>query len=166
MCHITPTHPSWTSFFLDMHPVSLPSFIISSVSAFMLIFTATTSASKHCCTFHFLVRFAGQFWNIPVQISPPLNPTMHESRALHTVTVSPPSGAQRRFLARLHSATWDKRSLPCYYAGSSQGGQLGEMESPHLQDPVIEGRYTEYIVTGLFETHFMYSRFDTDQCRS
>lgn len=101
-----------------------------------------------------------------MQISPPLNPTPHESGALHVVTVSPPLGAQRRFLARLHSATWDKRSLPCYYAGSSQGGHLGEMESPHLQDPVIEGRYTEYSMAGLFETNFVHSRFDRDQCRS
>lgn len=82
----------------------------------------------------------------------------------YIVTLSPPSSQPRRFIARRHSSTWDNRQLPCYYAGSSQGGPLGEIESPHLRDSVIEGSYRDYILSGLFETQFQFTRFDTSEC--
>ena len=58
--------------------------------------------------------------------------------------------------------TWDARSIPCFYAGSSQGGPLAEFESP--RDSVIEGRYSDYQVNGFHDTNFAYSRFDDQLC--
>lgn len=112
----------------------------------------------YCC--------AGQFWNIPVTISPIAPLTSNTLPSPYILTLSPPSSPPRQFLARLYVNTWDKRDVQCYYAGSSQGGPLGELESPHLRDSVIEGRYTHYIMDGLFETEFQYTRFDTRECTS
>ena len=70
----------------------------------------------------------------------------------------------RQFIARLYSNTWDKRGKECYYAGSAQGGPLGEIESPQLRDSVIEGRYTDYIVDSLFDSEFLYTQFDSREC--
>ena len=50
---------------------------------------------------------------------------------------------------------------PCFYTGNSQGEksvEYGDHES------VIMGKFTDYIVDGLFETKFIYSQFDEDQC--
>lgn len=117
---------------------------------------------------HWCFPNAGQFWNIPMTIEPfvttttPL--TLISLPPPYTVTLSPPSSHPRQFLARLHSNTWDKRGEVCYYAGSAQGGALGQIESPHLRDSVIEGRYTDYIMGSLFETQFPYTRFDSSEC--
>lgn len=113
----------------------------------------------------------GQFWNIPITISPITSSTTPlTSNSLpppYILTLSPPSPSpERQFLARLYSNTWDKRGSECFYAGSAQGGPLGELESPQLRDSVIEGRYTDYIVSSLFGTEFQYSRFDSNQCTS
>ena len=116
-----------------------------------------------------ICKYVGQFWNIPITISPttmattPLTP--NPLPPPYILTLSPPlPSPQRQFIARLYTNTWDKRGSECYYAGSAQGGPLGELESPHLRDSVIEGRYTDYIVSSLFETQFKYSRFDTNRC--
>ena len=111
----------------------------------------------------------GQFWNIPITISPITSSTTPlTSNSLpppYILTLSPPSPTpQRQFIGRLYYNTWDKRGSECFYAGSGQGGPLGELESPQLRDSVIEGTYTDYIVSSLFETEFEYSRFDSSQC--
>lgn len=111
---------------------------------------------------------AGQFWNIPIRFerynytgSDPEIEDYFTLDKLYVITVEVPSGHQRRFVAELFQRTWD-RSVPCYYAGSSQGGPLKEFERP--RDSVIEGRYTDYQVNGLHETNFTYSRFDDRLC--
>ena len=115
-----------------------------------------------------IIYTAGQFWNIPVTAAPlvtTVTPLILSSLPPpYVLTLSPPTSPPRQFLARLYTNTWDKRGAQCYYAGSAQGGPLGELESPHLRDPVIEGRYTEYIMRGLFETQFPYTRFDSSEC--
>ena len=50
---------------------------------------------------------------------------------------------------------------PCYYVGSSQGGRTGEREE---NESVIEGRYTDYQVSGLFDDDFAYSQFERERC--
>ena len=50
---------------------------------------------------------------------------------------------------------------PCYYAGSAQGGRTSEREE---NESVIEGRYTDYKVNGLFDENFVYSRFENERC--
>ena len=111
----------------------------------------------------------GQFWNIPVSISPmttttPASLTLDSLPPPYILTLSPPLSRPRQFIARLYSNTWDKRGRECFYAGSAQGGPLGELESPQLRDSVIEGRYTDYRVNTLFDTEFTYTQFNSREC--
>ena len=48
------------------------------------------------------------------------------------------------------------------YGGNRQGGGIFEIESPN--DPVIQGRYRDYIVEGKFGVEFFYSLFDSSEC--
>ena len=50
---------------------------------------------------------------------------------------------------------------PCYYVGSSQGGRSGELDD---NESVIEGKYFDYEVDGLFGYDFIYSQFQDDRC--
>ena len=59
--------------------------------------------------------------------------------------------------------TWDGTDIPCLYAGSRQGGPVYEVEDPN--DPLIEGRYYNYIVDGPFATQYQYSHFEENMCR-
>ncbi len=109
----------------------------------------------------------GQFWNIQVdteQYIGPLPPDLEPWRdQYHVFTVIPEDGsAPRRFLAELYNRRWDKSQYPCYYAGNGQGGRSGEAAA--VDDSVIQGRYSDYITTGIFEPEFQYSTFDTTLC--
>ncbi len=57
-----------------------------------------------------------------------------------------------------------KRTGYCLYAGNSQGGTIAELVSPN--DPVLEGAYTDYIVEDAFDSAFLFSQFDDEQCRN
>ena len=108
---------------------------------------------------------SGQFWNIPVDVEKYTGPLFDGSTRDDTyiVRVDYPGSPSRRFLAYLHSRTWDRRKNEyCLYAGSIQGGRIFELKSPN--DPVIEGRYTEYIVPEPFSAEFVYSHFDMSEC--
>ena len=50
---------------------------------------------------------------------------------------------------------------PCYYVGSSQGGETPEREE---NDGIIEGTYLDYEVNGLFEHNYVYSQFQQEIC--
>ena len=50
---------------------------------------------------------------------------------------------------------------PCYYVGTAQGGRTPEIEE---NQSVIEGRYTDYQVQGLFDDDFIFSQFEKDRC--
>ena len=50
---------------------------------------------------------------------------------------------------------------PCYYAGNSEGGKSGELPD---YNSVIEGKYTDYQVDGLFGYKYAYSQFEEDKC--
>ena len=52
-------------------------------------------------------------------------------------------------------------SGPCYYVGSTQGGRTTEREE---NDSVIEGHYTDYQVSDLFDDNFVYSQFEEERC--
>ena len=116
------------------------------------------------CVQYDLVPVAGQFWNIPVDIleyngnySKPVNST-------YLVTVDHPdhSSPPRSFIAELHPATWDRKRIQCLFAGNAQGGSINEVDVPN--DHVIEGIYSDYEVSGLFETDFQYNKFEDDKC--
>ena len=79
------------------------------------------------------------------------------------VTVTPPDSAPRRFVAEYGPHTWENVETPCLFAGNFQGGSLRELRgSPN--DPVIQGFYTDYIVDGLFQPIYAYSRFNSSTC--
>ena len=50
---------------------------------------------------------------------------------------------------------------PCYYAGTAQGGRTSERVE---NESVIEGKYTDYQVEGLFDDNFIFSQFEKDRC--
>ena len=79
----------------------------------------------------------------------------------YAVTVTSRSGKTRKFFAVHVPRSWDKYSKRCLYAGGIQGGRIYEV--PSLPGSVIEGRYDEYAVDGLFDPNYKYSQF-TFQC--
>ena len=118
----------------------------------------------------------GQFWNIKMQakkfddqqIIDQLDPTVYSINDLWVITVTPPprNGTTiptREFVAELYVRTWDNSVGPCLYAGTGQGGTAIEFGTKY-NDSVIEGKYSDYILTSWFETDFVYSMFDKSQC--
>ena len=85
---------------------------------------------------------------------------------LRIVTVEPQESPARSFLAAEFSRTWENRQDTCFYAGSGQAGRSGEIEA--VDDSVIEGRYSDYLVGGeddIFEPEFEFSRFEDERCQ-
>ena len=108
-----------------------------------------------------VISFVGQFWNVPVDISPYEGVTPDDS-PYYSVMVTPADGEPRVFVGNLYPRTWDLSRIPCLYAGSSQGGTLGEFGDAN--DPVIEGHYGQYMVASLFDTDFKYTEFEANRC--
>ena len=118
------------------------------------------------------VLYIGQFWNIPISVTrytytgPEIIDYLDLDH-LYAITVSSPSGVEteaRTFVAELYTYTWETRNELCFYAGNTQGGSLREITEEGFNDPVVEGSYKDYIVDGLFEHNFAYSRFSADMC--
>ena len=74
----------------------------------------------------------------------------------YNVTVVPTDSAPRSFLGQAFPETWDTTQEQCLYVGDGQGGWSGEFKQ--LPDSVIEGSYTDYILDGLFQTTYKFSR--------
>ena len=118
----------------------------------------------------------GQFWNIKLQakkfddqqIISQLDPTIYSVNDLWVITVTPPprNGTTiptREFVAELYVRAWDNSVGPCLYAGTGQGGAAVEFGTMY-GDSVIEGKYSDYVLTSRFETDFAYSMFDKSKC--
>lgn len=73
-----------------------------------------------------------------------------------------PRGSHRQFVGRHYDLSWSRDFEDCLYVGNRQGGPIREVDFPN--DPVIEGHYTDYIVTGGFQTMFKYSVFNSTYC--
>lgn len=58
--------------------------------------------------------------------------------------------------------TWEGEEGPCLYVGDSQSSPIYEIDNPN--DGVIEGFYTDYIVSGGFVDDFIYGLFDNAIC--
>ena len=81
----------------------------------------------------------------------------------YAVAIMAPDGSmKRRFFALLHWATWDSTKKNCLYAGSGQGARIKGVKS--LNGTVIEGRYWQYMVDGLFEYSYNFGRFTAPSC--
>ena len=104
----------------------------------------------------------GQFWNIPIQVTPFTysNGTVVED--VFTIAVSHPDGSMRRFTGWHYPVTWEFLERPCLYVGNGQGGPIDEIEDPN--DSVIEGTYVDYKVESAFDTSHMFSHFDEANC--
>ena len=112
----------------------------------------------------------GQFWNVPIDVQTyeyvGPTPTYLDVDSLFAVCVSPPGrngepSKPRKFVAEYYSLKWDATSDACFYSGNIQGGRLLEVSDPAFNDPVIEGFYTDYITSGLFQNSFMYTQFSS-----
>ena len=112
-----------------------------------------------CQTYNnlFCLHFIGQFWNIPITAQ-----VYNATADKYIITVHPPGEVSRHFIAERYKYTWDKLRRVCYYAGSGQGGCSGELAS--ADDSVIEGRYTDYLVDGLYAHEFKYAQFEENRC--
>ena len=103
---------------------------------------------------YILILCTGQFWNIPIAVTEVKGSTYIE---VYEVGDS----RYRRFPVFPYPLTWDHTERRCYYAGNIQGG-------PELSnDPsksVIEGLYTQYQTSGLFDTTFDFKQFDDSLC--
>ena len=62
----------------------------------------------------------------------------------------------------LSPRTWESKKRQCLYVGNRQGGSSDEVDSPN--DPVIQGRYTDYVVNDTLGTEFEYTHFDSSRC--
>ncbi len=80
------------------------------------------------------------------------------------VTHPDATGGPRLITGVLDDQTWEFEQEPCFYVGNSQAGPIYEVKDPN--DPVIEGSYDDYLVSGGYETGYAYSRFDETQCSS
>ncbi len=84
---------------------------------------------------------------------------------LYVVTVThPTTGSTRRFIAEFGRQIWDLSNKDCLYAGNIQGGRLGDIDDASVSDSVVEGRYSQYVVDGLFDYDFDYFHFNADSC--
>ncbi len=84
---------------------------------------------------------------------------------LYVVRVTHPStGSTRRFIAEFGRKIWDLSNKDCLYAGNIQGGRLGDIDDDSVSDSVVEGRYNQYIVDGLFDHDFEYLHFNAENC--
>ena len=85
--------------------------------------------------------------------------TVDVSDRVYSVTVSYPGSPERTFIADYGERDWlDNR--PCLYAGNQNGGPIAEVRG---SGSVIEGRYRDYEVDGLFHTDFRFSKYN-DKC--
>ena len=103
------------------------------------------------CAFLF---YLGQFWNIPIfLIKDDSGPSIQVNKL--------GEDNYRRFHALKYSLTWDRTEKECYYVGNFQGGP----EFTHNPiESVIQGTYSEYMTSGLFDTSFKYQIFDDSVC--
>ena len=68
----------------------------------------------------------------------------------------------RSYTGMLSLLTWELEEGPCLYVGDSQSDRIYEIEYPN--DRVIEGLYTDYIVSGSFAEDFPFGLFDEEMC--
>ena len=70
---------------------------------------------------------------------------------------------ERSFTGWYYDLTWEFQDGPCLYAGNRQAGPIYEIQEPN--DPVIEGRYNEYMVDSAFsEDKYSFGLFNENGC--
>ena len=111
------------------------------------------------------ITFLGQFWNIPVEVSPFTGQLVSGEQAtnhflLHLTT---PGSAPRSFIGFMYSLTWEGEEVPCLYVGDRQGGPTFEVNRSN--DGAIAEMYSEYAVDGAFsQENYTFGLFNEDGC--
>ncbi len=82
-----------------------------------------------------------------------------------SVNINYPGVTARQFIGWLRFPSWEyERRMYCLYAGDGHAGSVYEVPEGPANGPVIEGHYTEYMVSGQFDTVYRYSQFETSMC--
>lgn len=109
---------------------------------------------------------AGQFWNVPVRVSPYTGEIGWNTSEVYYVVNATRPGTNKvaSFTGFIFDYTWESEEGPCLYVGDRQGGADREIQDPN--DRVLDGSsYKDYIVPELFsESGYKFSRFDDSQC--
>ena len=122
-------------------------------------------ASILTCAYIHIVD-AGQFWGVFLTAQPYTGDRgrLPPNRDPYVVSIIHPDDTrEREFVATLVPRIWGSRQTPCLYAGDKQGGRTGSIDGGP-RGTVIQGKYMDYEVEGLFHTQFKYSKFDESKC--
>ena len=108
----------------------------------------------------------GQFWNVPFDVEDYVGDRGHLNPGYRAIVIMyrPGSNMSHQFVSLLESCVWDWTKQPCFYSGNQQGGPIGDIDSGP-NDSVIEGRYTDYIVSSLVASDCEHCQmFDDARC--
>ena len=108
-------------------------------------------------SYNIFIKITGQFWDVPISI----NSSTEDGVFVDINDSDAPN--HRHIPARKYSLTWDHFHQTCYYVGNSQGGPE---KSRDQNESVIEGSYKDYETSGLFDTDFLYERFEDGICKA
>ena len=112
-----------------------------------------------------ILHLLGQFWNIPVEVTPFEGQLRGGGQAENRFIVNMSSLAVPRiYTGWLDDRTWESEDgVPCLYVGNIQGGPIYEVTNPN--DGVIENRYSDYKVESAFsEENYAFGLFSEDRC--
>lgn len=109
---------------------------------------------------------AGQFWNIPVDISAFEGTLRDGSPATNRYVINiTTDSTSRSYTGWLYDLTWEFEEGPCLYVGNRQSGPIYEVRTPN--DGVIENIYSDYQVSSAFsEEDYVFGLFDESMCSS
>jgi hypothetical protein len=107
---------------------------------------------------------AGQFWNIPVELSPFNGELRNDSQSQDLYVLNMTSlTIPRAYTGWLYNQTWEFEEGPCLYVGNRQSGPIYEAVDPN--DGVIENIYRDYRVNSAFsEDNYVFGLFVENRC--
>ena len=122
----------------------------------------------------YVYNTAGQMWNVQISVSDYTgdlgvldpNDAIYYINIPNTRSIEPTTRRSRTFVAVLQKRSWDRSRGPCLYAGNRQAGPTGDIPEDILpNDPVIEGEYKDYIVSGKYSADCVFcTEFDESRC--
>ena len=106
------------------------------------------------------IQTAGQMFNVRFDVrnyTGELGFLDPSERHFYVTLANTGTETTRTFVASLQPRVWDRTAGYCLYAGNRQSGPTGDIpenESPN--DSVIEGEYSDYIVSADFATDCLF----------
>ncbi len=115
---------------------------------------------------HIFLSFnTGQYWNIPVDVTPYIGQLRSGAPATgrFVLNLTTFGSGPRSFTGWLYDLTWEFDKGPCLYVGDRQGGPIYEVPNPN--DWVIAELYTDYLVQSAFsEENYNLGLFSEERC--